>query len=62
MNGRRTRNMCEPMAATSSVSSVTLSIRKGSYPQQTARKRDLFAITRPPGAFNGTVTPASRDS
>jgi hypothetical protein len=26
MNGRRTRNMCEPIAATSSVSSVTLSI------------------------------------
>ena len=30
-NGRRTLNMCEPIAATSSVSSVTLSMAKVSY-------------------------------
>ena len=41
--GRRTRNMCEPMAATSSVSSVTLSMVKVSYPERYLRKCDLFA-------------------
>jgi hypothetical protein len=59
-NGRRTRNMCWPIAATSSVSSVTLSIGKVSYCASTRASVIFRPATIRRGAFNRSVTLPSR--